>query len=227
MPEAIKTPAIKQNRASGEDGADDPPGQIRLPNKKCLDEQHHIKTTGGQHQNADPFSPFCPPVGSDGVAHHAKRNASQCATCQQRPKVQHSPIAPPTERGQHDGTAQHRPEERQEQENGARNRCSVLRDFSELLLEPGGFANSRNGQSKSLLFVATRTHPLLDLLAKMTSQLRQRHGSLNAGGEHLFPPVRDGLFEVKHIAPFLIRPRRNEPATIVRDVWPSPFCRPV
>src|ERR1019366_1230349 len=40
-------------------------------------------------------------------------------------------------------------------------------------------------------------------VAQMTFQLLQRHGRLDAGGEHLPPPVRDGFFEVKHIAPFV------------------------
>src|ERR1017187_990707 len=33
----------------------------------------------------------------------------------------------------------------------------------------------------------------------MTFQFLQRHGGFDAGSEHLFSPLRDGLFEIKHM----------------------------
>src|SRR5674476_1646689 len=93
----------------------------------------------------------------------------------------------------------------------------------EFPFEFGSLADFFHSDSKSLLRAQSRLHLLRDVLAQMNFQFFQRHGRFDAGGEHLLPPFRDGLFEVKHIAPFSNRPKRNAPATIVRGAWPSPF----
>jgi len=61
----------------------------------------------------------------------------------------------------------------------------------------------------------SRLHLLRDVLAQMTSSSSSGTGVLIfPAAQHALSPVGDGLFEIKHIAPFSKRTKLNGPATL-------------
>jgi hypothetical protein len=69
-----------------------------------------------------------------------------------------------------------------------------------------------NGSLEGFCVAPSRFLLAFDFFAQVDFQFLQRHGSFDAGGEHLPPPVCDGLFEVKNKAPFSGWPEAGEPA---------------
>jgi hypothetical protein len=56
-----------------------------------------------------------------------------------------------------------------------------------------------NGSLEGLLRVRSRLKLPLYVLTQMILQFVQWHGSFDASGQHLMPPLCDCLFEVKHV----------------------------
>src|SRR6185503_3248574 len=89
-------------------------------------------------------------------------------------------------------------------------------EFCEFVFEQAGLANALHGALKCLLLAFSRLHPPSPILAQMTFQFVHDVWIPDAGGQHLPPPFRDGLFEIKHVVLSINRRGRKKSLSIVR-----------
>src|SRR5262245_6838355 len=93
-------------------------------------------------------------------------------------------------------------------------RPSFSAEFCEFVLEQAGLANASHGALKCLLLAFSRLHSPGPIVAQMTFQFVHDVWILDAGGLHLPPPCRDGLFEIKHVVLSIDRPGRKKSRSI-------------
>ena len=71
--------------------------------------------------------------------------------------------------------------------------------FYEFVFEQARFADALDGAFKCPLLAFSCLHSPRNIVTKMAFEFVQDFWILYAGGAHLLPPVRDGLFEIKHV----------------------------